>query len=316
MAPRKRPPMASTETVFEGRMKVRPEEAERFALWQSRYRETVSSFSGLLYCEIGSPSADSWWWSTRLVFDSQEALAAWLESAERARLLEEVRPLVLRGMTSRFARTPEAPSGVTEAFFSVVRPGALEKLQVWLSRVQTAQAEFPGYLGMVFQPPMKGQSQCTTLIRYDTVEHLEAWLESEGRRELLEELEPLVEDMKQWRMGSSFPGWIPSAPADRDPPANWKVTMLVILGLFPLVMLQMRFLNPWLTSQLPLSPATLVANIVSACLISYLTMPICVRLFGWWLYPEPTEASRTSLIGSAAIVLCYAALVALFWNLI
>lgn len=297
-------------------MKVRPEQAERFALWQSRYRETVSSFSGLLHCEIGSPSSDSWWWSTRLIFDNQESLATWLESPQRARLLEEVGPLVLRGMTSRFARTPEAPSGVTEAFFSVVRPGALEALQVWLSRVQTAQAEFPGYLGMVFQPPMKGQSQCTTLIRYDTVEHLEAWLESKQRRALLKELEPLVKDTAQWRMASSFPGWIPTAPADREPPANWKVTMLVVLGLFPLVMLQMRFLNPWLTSHLPLSPATLVANIVSACLISYLTMPLGVRLFSWWLYPKPAEAVRTNLVGIAALVLCYAVLVLLFWNLV
>ena len=67
---------------------------------------------------------------------------------------------------------------------------------------------------MVFQPPVKGQNDWTTLLSFDTVEHLEAWLVSEEREQLLKELANYADAVRQWRVPSSFPGWIPPAPAD------------------------------------------------------------------------------------------------------
>jgi antibiotic biosynthesis monooxygenase (ABM) superfamily enzyme len=90
--------------------------------------------------------------------------------------------------------------------------------------------------------------------------------------------------------------------------------MLVVVGLFPLVMLQMKFLNPWLLNNLPLSPATMLANILSVFLISYLTMPLCIRLFRWWLYPEKDRSHVLSGLGTLVVLFVYMVEVALFWN--
>ncbi len=44
-------------------------------------------------------------------------------------------------------------------------------------------------------------------------------------------------------MASSFPGWMP-VDEDGGSPANWKAAALVVLGLYPIVCLQIKFLSP------------------------------------------------------------------------
>ncbi|MFA5504614.1 MAG: antibiotic biosynthesis monooxygenase [Vulcanimicrobiota bacterium] len=298
---------------FEGRMEVRQGRETEFALWQARYQETVASFSGLLSSEVVAPAADSQVWTTRLSFTGQSALADWLNSPAREQLLEEVAPLALSGMVTRFSTEATPELGVTEAFFTRLRPDKLREYQLWQTHIHQVQAKFLGYLGMVFQPPVKGQDEWVTLLRFDNTEHLEQWLASPQRRELLDELEDLVEEIRQCRVASSFPGWIPAAPSDAEQPANWKVTMLVVVGLFPLVMLQIKYVNPWLLDALPLAPGTMLANIGSAILISYLTMPVCIRLFGWWLYPADENTRTVSIRGTLAVLVVYLLEVLVFW---
>lgn len=304
-----------TPARFEGRIELRPGCEEEFALWQDRYREAVSRYPGLLSSELSLPGPGSRIWSIRLVFDRADSLARWLCAAERTDLLAEVAPLAATGMTTRLSLDGDSSLGVTEAFFTRVRAESQRDYQLWQTKIHQVQTTFPGYRGMVFQPPVRGQKDWTTLLSFDTVEQLETWLESEQRKQLLEELSSYADTVRQWRVPSSFPGWVPPAPADAEQPANWKSSMLVVVGLFPLVMLQMRYLNPWLLEALPLSPATMLANILSVFLISYLTMPLCIRLFRWWLYPERKRSSGLSKLGVWIVLLLYLVEVALFWGI-
>ena len=306
--------MSETAAHFEGRMEVRPGREEEFALWQDRYRKIVSKRTGLLSSELVLPGPGSRTWSIRLAFDRADSLASWLCSAERTELLAEVAPLAATGMTTRLSAESDSSLGVTEAFFTRVRAESQREYQLWQTKIHQVQNTFPGYRGMVFQPPVKGQKDWTTLLSFDTVEHLETWLESEQRKHLLEELSSYAESVRQWRVPSSFPGWVPPAPAGAEQPAHWKSSMLVVVGLFPLVMLQMRYLNPWLLEALPLSPATMLANILSVALISYVTMPVCIRSFRWWLYPSKDGPHRSAL-GTLVVLAAYIVEVAMFWNL-
>lgn len=300
---------------FEGRMNVRSDREKEFTAWQARYQETVTSFPGLLAAELGAPGRGSAIWTTNLTFESDEFLVNWLNSPERAELLSEISPLTMSGMTTRFSGEKGAELGATEAFFTRVREDRITEFQEWQAQIHQEQAQFPGYLGMVFQPPVKGQEEWVTLVRFDNTEHLEAWLSSEQRKRLIGKLEELVEEIRQCRVTSSYPGWLPTAPAGSEPPPNWKVTMLVILGLFPIVMFQVRFFNPWLAANLPNSPGTLLANILSAILISYVTMPAGIYLFGWWLYPDKEKARSISIKGTVILIACYLAEMLLMWNL-
>jgi antibiotic biosynthesis monooxygenase (ABM) superfamily enzyme len=57
-------------------------------------------------------------------------------------------------------------------------------------------AEFPGHLGANVIRPSEGQNLWTVIIRFDTIEHLYGWTQSDTRNALVKEIEPLAEGDK------------------------------------------------------------------------------------------------------------------------
>jgi antibiotic biosynthesis monooxygenase (ABM) superfamily enzyme len=93
--------------------------------------------------------------------------------------------------------------------------------------------------------------------------------------------------------------------------------MLVLLGLFPVVMLELRFLSPILTSLgLHASLATFIGNTLSVAATSFITMPLFVRCFGWWLFPVEASTWRVTSKGVAILVVLFALEVAALWRLL
>jgi antibiotic biosynthesis monooxygenase (ABM) superfamily enzyme len=185
-------------------------------------------------------------------------------------------------------------------------------------RIQAAQAKYPGYGGMYLQPPTDGKADATwtTLVRYDTAEHLEAWMASPERAAMLQEAEAFVDNVELVRLATAFPGWVPVDPATGKGPPDWKTALLVLLGLFPIVMLELRYFNPvasawaWNTSF-----ATLISCAIGVAATSFVTMPLLVRWFHWWLFPQH-PSGRTTLAGSLMMVALFAGQVAALWWLV
>src|SRR5262249_27994435 len=163
---------------------------------------------------------------------------------------------------------------------------------------------------------ISGELGWTTLMRFDTAEHLDKWLKSPERAALVREAEPLVEYTHLQQMGTSFPGWFPTDPKTGKGPPNWKAAMLVLLGLFPIVMLEAKFLSPQLAG-VNSSLGMFIGNVISVGLTTYLTMPLFIKTFGWWLFPK-SEASKVAInaAGTAVIFLLYAIEVAALWHLL
>lgn len=91
--------------------------------------------------------------------------------------------------------------------------------------------------------------------------------------------------------------------------------MLVLLGLFPIVMLEARFLSPH-TSWMNPSPAMFIGNFLSVAATTWLTMPLFIKAFGWWLFPKVSGSSlRTDIAGTAVIFALFAAEVLLLMHL-
>ncbi|HEY0791778.1 MAG TPA: hypothetical protein VGD78_12015, partial [Chthoniobacterales bacterium] len=100
-------------------------------------------------------------------------------------------------------------------------------------------------------------------------------------------------------------------------PPNWKTALLVILGLFPIVMLEMRFLNPVLVSAgLHASPATFIANLVSVFGTTFVTMPLFIRWFGWWLFTEEGTPAWILPVGLGLLAFLFALEVGALWPLL
>jgi antibiotic biosynthesis monooxygenase (ABM) superfamily enzyme len=313
----------SQHAILIATAKVHPGSEEAFTAWQTRQTAAVTKFPGFIGTDFMPPpsSRPGEPWTIIMNFESDETLAAWQRSPERAAIIAEVTPLLDGG---NFGETVSAGAGtapkaeVTEVIFSKVKAGMADRYREWAARIQAAQAKYPGYRGMYLQPPAGGKDgHWTSILRYDSAESLEAWMNAPERKELLKETSEFIESEELMRLQTSFPGWVPLDPMTGEPPPNWKAACLVLLGLFPIVMLEMKFLG-YLLDPLGVenrSLATFIGNSISVALTSFATMPLFVKWFEWWLFPKGNKSAQTT---KGVVILCvlFALEVLVLWNLI
>jgi hypothetical protein len=306
-------PSSTNTAILLAKFQLRPDAENAFAEWQARALTHAAGFEGFLNSEI-TPSGQGLAWSVLLRFADSARLEAWRKSETWNRLLEDATPLLVEKSSIEIeVKETESGGGVVEVIMTKVKAGQETAYREWEIKAQQAQSKFPGYRGSYVQPPVSGELGWTTLMRFDTVEQLEAWLKSPERAALLREAEPLVEYAHLQRMGTSFPGWFPTDPKTGKGPPNWKAGMLVLLGLFPIVMLETRFLK------LPVNPSLgmFIGNSISVAMTTYLTMPLFIKVLRWWLFPK-SDASKLAVnaAGTALVFLLYAISVAALWHLL
>ena len=307
---------STSAAILLAKFQLRRDAENDFAAWQARALTHAAGFEGFLNSEI-TPSGEGLSWTILLRFADSEHLETWRKSETWQHLLEDAAPFLAEKSSIEVeVKESEADGGVVEVIITQVKPGKEAAYREWETRIQQAQSKFPGYRGSYVQPPVAGELGWTTLMRFDTAEQLDRWLKSPERAALVKESESLVDYAHLQRMGTSFPGWFPTDPKTGKGPPNWKAAMLVLLGLFPIVMLEARFLNPQLAGVNP-SLGMFIGNVISVALTTYLTMPLFIKTLGWWLFPK-SDASKVAVnaAGTALIFLLYAIEVAALWHLL
>ena len=304
----------NTATLL-AKFRLRNDAENQFAAWQARTLTQAAGFAGFLNSEI-TPSGDALSWAVMLRFANTQHLDTWRKSDTWHRLLEDAQPL-LEDKSSIDVKVQESgpDGGVVEVIITQVKPGKEAAYREWETKIQQAQSKFPGYRGSYVQPPVAGELGWTTLMRFDTAEQLDKWLKSPERAALVREAEPLIHYAHLQRMGTSFPGWFPTDPKTGQGPPNWKAAMLVLLGLFPIVMLESFFLMPRLAS-LNFSLALFIGNTISVALTTWLTMPVFIKALNWWLFPKPDAPKSVHWKGTLLIFAFYAVSVAIFWKFV
>ena len=248
-------------------------------------------------------------------FQTIEQLGAWLDSDARSSLLAKGTSLLAdEGTTNVIEGASTEPSPhdmVTEIITVSVKPGKEEAYRAWVNRIRQMEAKFPGYQGLQLQPPIPGlQDDWISLLRFDTSEHLNAWLRSDARRDALREVEPFI-DQREQQVATAFSGWFTFGDVPGGVVPNWKQAMIVLLTLFPVVMLERLYLSPLLGTLDP-SVATFVGNLLSVAALTWLLVPRVNRAFSWWLRPIPDGSPRLEFAGVALILALYALCVVVF----
>ncbi|MFM7674160.1 MAG: antibiotic biosynthesis monooxygenase [Synechococcus sp.] len=315
--------MADSVTLISAAL-VRSGMGEALAAWHARQADALSRQDGFISTNLipPRPGAAERRWCTEITFASAACLEAWQASSPCRRLLEEAVPLLEGGAFQQHLAEdradPERRTDVTEVIFSKVKAGMEDQFRQWAQRIQAAQALYPGYLGMYLQPPAAGgEGHWITILRYDSAPHLEAWMNSSQRAALLEESRAFMEREELMRLSTSFPGWVPIDPVSGQAPPDWKTAMLVLLGLYPIVMLQLRLLNPVLAAaRIPPAAGTFLANGISVALTSFLTMPFFVRRFDWWLFPALGSPRAITRRGVRLLALQYLLEILVLWKLL
>lgn len=290
---------------------ISPQEKNLFADWQSRLNSKATTVKGFVSLEFSTDPHDQHLWLIVQRFVNAEAASAWLNSTDYLQLIADLQPLIEKDTFKQIENNENNVSGnTTEVIVTEVNPEKEDAYRAWTAKIHRAEAKFPGFCGVYVQSPAGHGKHWITLLQFDTRENLDHWLQSKERNEVLQESVSLISSLETHRVISPYAGWFASIAKTGELPSTWKQTMLVLLVLFPIVMVELKFLNP-LTAPLNSSFATFIGNFISVTLIAFPFLPIAIKGLGWWL---STHNTKTTYLGFLVVLALYAAEIALFWN--
>lgn len=292
---------------------VRRGREQQYQEWEKTIIAAASRYPGYRGVEVKPPNDIQQDWVIVYKFDSVPNLRNWLNSSTRQTLLNEARELFDRpGTVQVIARDGEiADPLVTVMVTNRVAEDREKQFLAWRETMAEAESRFPGFRGSEVFRPIKGvQEEWTTIYRFDTAEHLDAWLTSKERRRLL--ADSPFGDFTLRTIDESFGSWFTFDGASARQPSSFKTSIAVWFGLYPTVVLLTMLAAPL---HLPFWLGMLVGNLVSSFVMSYVTMPYYgTRILRWWLNPSPTARQPWTDLKGLALVLAVNAMWALIFS--
>ena len=192
----------------------------------------------------------------------------------------------MKAAASKSESTKGGPAG-TVAFIIThkIKAGAEKRYEAWLADILTASSGFPGYLGREIFRPSDGGRKYTTVVRFDSLDSLNAWAESETRASFVSKVHDLLEQGDQVEIRSGIDFWF--TPEGVKPPKLWKQFVLTVSAVYPLSLIIPVFLSP-LGKLAPVLgnefvAAFLMAGILTG-MLTFVIMPPYTRLLKRWLY--------------------------------
>jgi uncharacterized protein len=133
---------------------------------------------------------------------------------------------------------PDVGKGpVTTTVTRRVKPGHEAFYEQFLEGIIAASSEFPGHLGVeVFRPPSVTAGEYRTVYRFDSADHLRAWLDSDEHAAWLERAEPHVIGPMRTSFVTGLESWftLPGRPG-LVPPPPYKMALVTWITIFPLI---------------------------------------------------------------------------------
>ena len=194
-------------------------------------------------------------------------------------------------------------SSVTWVVTHHVRGDQIGQFKEWLRGITEEIGRFPGWKGVtVLEPttPSGPASEYVLVVRFDAYEDLRRWEESAEREHWLRLLQPLVTATPTTRSASGLETWflLPGESAVVPPP-KWKMAILVLTAIYPLVIGVTLVLgviageNRYLGVPVPFGveymARTFVTAVTLVVLMTWLAMPTLSRLTRHWLYQRASS---------------------------
>ncbi|WP_439625373.1 antibiotic biosynthesis monooxygenase [Gemmata sp.] len=177
--------------------------------------------------------------------------------------------------------TDEGP--VTVVVRHRVRVGQEAAFEDWLRGVTQEALRFDGHLGFhIIRPTDPRRPEYLVLFRFDTLDHLTQWEDSAAREAWLARVAPLTTHPPARERHTGMEVWF-SPPAGRAPPPRYKMVVVTVAALYPLISVVQYAVVPAL-GDWPLVARTLATTVLMVCVMTYAAMPLMTRVLSRWLY--------------------------------
>jgi hypothetical protein len=276
----------------------------------------ASKFDGFIdarFSSFDSPNLD---WAVSVTFTSRKNLDRWLNSDVRQQLLAEIegRGLDLAVDTVILTEGERSPVGVAVFTHQVSSHSVGQFIDLQRSELSAPARLFPGFRGVALLESGLSKGLWFTILRFDTAEQLDNWIESPERAKAVPRLRSLLDkDFEVVGKRSPFGAIVRTVGGRPLVSPTWKIVLLVVSVLFPTVVLTVPPLSR-LGEALGFDPGLimLVSQIIATTLVTAAWMPLVSRLFGWWIDPIEGKSLKRSALGLLAIVIVFAGEIGIF----
>ena len=169
-----------------------------------------------------------------------------------------------------------------------VKPGQEANYEKWLGEIVPLSKTYPGHIGVQIIRPVAGATtKYTAIVRFDSRDHLLAWMQSKDRQLLIEKAQPLLADDDKFDVLNGLDFWFTPEGAKVRLPTRWKQFLVTWSAIYPLALGVPFAVSPTLRmigvpASLPIT--TLAITAVVVFLMVYVVMPRYTRLVHKWLF--------------------------------
>ncbi len=286
-----------------------------YLAWQKHVGAAAARYPGFRGVELRRPTEGQPEWVVVYQFDSAANMQRWVNSATRQDFLDRGAELFdgpgTQQVIAREGRVDDEL--VTVVVSHRVDPSQVEEFLAWQRQVDEVESSFAGFRGSeIFRPVPGVQQEWTISYKFDTAAHLDAWLTSPQRQELL--ADQRFADFTLRRIEHSFGNWFDYGDAQTAPPSDFKTSIAVWMGLYPTVVFLTLLTAPL---GMPLWLGMLVGNLLSSFVMSYVTMPFYgLPILRFWMSPAKDARQPWTNVKGFALVLMINAVWAVVFYLV
>jgi antibiotic biosynthesis monooxygenase (ABM) superfamily enzyme len=180
---------------------------------------------------------------------------------------------------------------VTVVVTRKVKRGRESEYEDWLRRLLEESKSMKGYLGATIQKPAPGSTEYTSVFRFDTVDNLRKFEESQLRSRYLREVVDYVEADAIWKKFTGLEFWFSPPKGTVIPqPSRFRMSLVMITVVFGLV-LSIGQLVGMVAVEVPSYIRLFVTISIEIFLMTYILMPRITRLLAKWIYPSSKTAA-------------------------
>lgn len=185
---------------------------------------------------------------------------------------------------------------VTVVVTRKVKRGRESEYEDWLRRLLEESKSMKGYLGATIQKPAPGSTEYTSIFRFDTVDNLRKFEESELRSRYLREVVDYADADVIWKKITGLEFWFSPPKGTIIPqPSRFRMALVMIVVVYGLV-ISIGQLVSTLVGDIILSYVRLFITIsIEIFLMTFILMPHLTKLLAKWIYPSSPISTKNSM---------------------